>query len=199
MFSSFERQRKACLAGLAASALLLSGLPALAQQTPQQTTPATTPAPATAPAPAAAPKAAAEPSASHLAAARELVVVSGMSRSFNAAVPELMTKLSETLTQSRPELASDLTAVLKDIRPEFSKDIDQMTDKAAHIYASLLSEQQINAAIAFFTSDAGKKYVQAEPVFFNEVINAMQDWHQQISAELVTRVRAEMKKKGHTL
>ncbi len=122
-----------------------------------------------------------------------------MSRSFNAAIPELMRQLTTTLSQTRPEVMPDLHAVLDEIKPMFSKDIDQMTDKAAHIYARLLTEDEIKAAIAFFTSEHGKKYVQAEPVFFNAVINAMQDWHQQISSELMTRVRAEMKKKGHTL
>jgi hypothetical protein len=111
----------------------------------------------------------------------------------------MMHRLTSSVEQSRPEASADLAIVLKGMRPEFDKDVDQMVDRAAHIYASLLSEGQIRAAIAFFTSDAGKKYVQAEPIFFNKVINAMQDWHQQISTKMMTQVRAEMKKKGHPI
>ncbi len=191
MLSSFERPstarhwtlRQAAVC-LAAAGLFLLAPSAEAQQAQ--------------PSAAAAP-AAAEPSPSHLAAARELVVVSGMSRSFNAAIPQLMNWLSSTFTETRPELAPDLNAILKDVGPEFAKKTDVMVDRAAHIYARLLTEQQIKTAVAFFTSEAGKKYVRAEPIFFNDVINAMQDWHQQLSEELMTRVRAEMKKKGHTL
>ncbi len=46
------------------------------------------------------------------------------------------------------------------LKPEFAKRTDELVDKAAHIYAKLLTEQEIRAAIAFFTSDAGKKYIE---------------------------------------
>jgi uncharacterized protein len=184
-----------------ATALLLALVPAAQAQ--KSAAPAPTASPSAAPAakPSAAPvtPVPAEPSASKLAAARQLVVVSGMSRSFDAAIPQMLHQLSLTMAQTRPELAPDLDAVLKNLRPYFANDVDQMIDKAAHIYAALLSEDDIKAAVVFFTSDAGKKYVHAEPFFFNQVINAMQDWHQRISTEMMTRVRAEMKKKGHTL
>ncbi|MGB8277381.1 MAG: DUF2059 domain-containing protein [Methylovirgula sp.] len=188
MFSSFERHwtlGRAAVHFAAVASLLILAPFAQAQTPPSAAT--------------VAPPAAAEPSPSHLAAARELVVVSGMSRSFNAAIPQMLSQFSTTFTQTRPELAPDLAAVLKQIEPEFAKDVDDMVDKAAHIYARLLTEQEIKTAVAFFTSPGGKKYVETQPYFFNDVVNAMQDWHQKISSEMVTRVRAELKKKGHTL
>ncbi len=197
MSLNLESLWKSPLAPAIATTALLCLAPAAYAQNPAQPAPAK-PA-AAAPATAAAAPAAAEPSASQLAAARQLVVVCGMSRSFDAAIPQMMHRLTSSVAQSRPEASADLAIVLKDMRPEFNKDVDQMVDRAAHIYASLLTESQIRAAIAFFTSDAGKKYVQAEPIFFNKVINAMQDWHQQISTKMMTQVRAEMKKKGHPI
>lgn len=187
MFSSFERHWTVGRA--AARFAAVAGLLILAPFAEAQTPPSAAKVAA----------AAAEPSPSHLGAARELVVVSGMSRSFDAAIPQMLSQFSTTFAQTRPELAPDLAAVLKQIEPEFAKDIDEMVDKAAHIYARLLTEQEIKAAVTFFTSPAGKKYVQTQPYFFNDVVNAMQDWHQKISAQMVTRVRAELKKKGHTL
>lgn len=140
-----------------------------------------------------------EPSATHLAAARQLVVVCGMSRSFASVVPNIMNRLTATFTQTRPELIHDLDVVLAQIKPDYDKQADQMIDTAAHIFARLMSEQELKAADAFFTSDAGKKYVEMQPVFFNEVINAMQTWQQKMSQDMVVRVRDEMKKKGHEL
>jgi len=198
---NLESLWKSPLAPTIAAATLLCLAPVAYAQNPAKSAPAkaATTAPAAPPAASAATPAAAEPSASQLAAARQLVVVSGMSRSFDAAIPQMMHRLTSSIEQSRPEASADLAVVLKGMRPEFDKDVDQMVDRAAHIYASLLNESQIKAAIAFFTSDAGKKYVQAEPIFFNKVINAMQDWHQQISTKMMTQVRAEMKKKGHPI
>ncbi|HEY5225212.1 MAG TPA: DUF2059 domain-containing protein [Methylovirgula sp.] len=201
MSLKFESRLRGPLAPCLAAAVLLCLAPAAQAQKPDQpaapatTAPAATAAPATTPA---AP-AAAEPSASQLAAARQLVVVSGMSRSFDATIPQMLNRLTTGIAQTQPLIAPDLAAVLKQLRPEFANDVDQMIDRAAHIYASLLTETEIKAAVAFFTSDAGKSYVHAEPIFFNKVINAMQDWHDHISAKMMARVREEMKKKGHTL
>jgi uncharacterized protein len=138
-----------------------------------------------------------EPAASHLAAARQLVVVSGMSRSFATVVPQVMYRLTTTFTQTRPELAHDLDVVLTEIKPEFDKQADQMIDTAAHIFARLMSEQEIKSVNTFFESETGKKYVQIQPTFFNDVVNAMQTWQQKLSEEMVARAREEMKKKGH--
>lgn len=195
MSSSFEHHSTArhWTAGSAAVCLAAAFL-FLAPSVQAQTTPA-----AKAPAGVAAPAAVAEPSPSHLAAARELVVASGMSRSFDAAIPQLIHRLTSTYTQTRPDLEPDLDVVLKQMQPEFAKHTDEMVDKAAHIYARLLNEQEVKAAIAFFSSPAGKKYVQTQPYFFDDVVNAMQDWHQRISVQLMERVKIEMKKKGHTL
>jgi uncharacterized protein len=140
-----------------------------------------------------------EPAATHLAAARQLVVSSGMSRSFASVVPQIMNRLTTTFTQTRPELAHDLDAVLTDIKPEFDKEADQMIDTAAHIFARLMNEQEIKSVNAFFESEAGKKYVEIQPTFFNDVVNAMQAWQQKLSQEMVARAREEMKKKGHDL
>jgi hypothetical protein len=187
---SFDRHRNRLRVAVAVTGALLFAAPSLAQDkaTPAPAAPPAAAAPTPAPAP--------EPSASHLAAARELVLASGMSRSFDAAVPHMMQQLTQTMAQTRPEVMTDLKAVLDQLKPDFAKEIDQMVDKAAHIYAQYLTEDEIKAAVAFFSSDAGKKYVSSEPLYFNAVINAMQDWHLQLQTELMTKVRAEMKKRG---
>ncbi|MGH6937301.1 MAG: hypothetical protein ACRED2_14240, partial [Methylocella sp.] len=50
----------------------------------------------------------AAPSLSHLAAARALVIASGMSRSFSIIIPQFMDQIGSSLTQTRPELLHDL-------------------------------------------------------------------------------------------
>jgi uncharacterized protein len=140
-----------------------------------------------------------EPATAHLAAARQLVVLSGMSRSFTAVVPQTMSRLTTTFTQTRPEIAHDLDIVLAELKPEFDKQADEIVDTAAHLFARLMSEPQLQAADAFFESEAGKKYVEIQPAFFGEILPAMQNWQQKLAQDMVTRVREEMKKKGHEL
>ncbi|MCI0734933.1 MAG: DUF2059 domain-containing protein [Beijerinckiaceae bacterium] len=171
-----------CLLGLSFS--IRSGM---AQQAAPET-----PASPSSPVPAA-------PSPSHLAAAKALVVVSGISRSFSIIIPQFLDQIGSSLTQTRPELRSDLNIVLTQLKPEFDKQVDEMVGIAAQIYVKLMSEHELKAAVTFFEGPAGRRYVESQPAFLTEVVTAMQGWQGKISTDLMARVRAEMKKKGHEL
>lgn len=135
--------------------------------------------------------------ASALAAAHDVVVSSGMSRSFAPMVPDLMHQIVPLLTRTRPELTKDLSDVLKNLEPEFTKDGERMTDIAAQIYARRMSEDELKQTAAFFNSPIGKKYVDVQPAMLDELVVAMQSWTQELSNIMMTRVRQEMVKKGH--
>lgn len=161
---------------------LVAAAPALAQ----------TAAPAGSAAPA-------EPTAAQVSLARDIVVASGVSRSFAIVVPRFLDQIGTRLTQTRPDLIKDLNVVMEQIKPEFDKRVDEMVDKAAHLYAQRMSEQELKQTDAFFKSAAGQKYVAVQPAVLNDLYVAMQGWQQQISTDMMTRVRQEMEKKGHTL
>ena len=165
-----------------------------AAQAPAAPVPAAPAAPTTAPVPE---LPAPEPPASQLAAARELVISSGMSRSFEPMVPELAQQIAPMLTRTRPDLTADLAEVLKQLQPEFEQKGQEMIDVAAHIYARRMSEDELKQAADFFNSPVGKKYVTVQPGMLDELVVAMQSWTQQLSTFMMTRVRQEMTKKGH--
>ena len=184
--------------------VLLACLMAAGVTHAQQTAPAKPAAPplptAVAPAQVTPPLApASAPSASQLAAARELVIASGMSRSFYIVIPQFMDQLGTALTQTRPDLIRDLNATMEKLKPEFDKQADEMIDLAAHIYVRLMTEDEMKQAAAFFNSPAGQKYVGTQPAFMTDALSAMQGWQAKISANMTTRVREEMRKKGHVL
>ncbi len=180
-------------AGIALAALLAAA-PAQAQ-TAAPAAPAGQPA---APASPAAPTSAApEPAPSHLAVARQVVTLSGMSRSFDPMEPELEGQIVPLMTRTRPELIPDLKAVLVQLHPEFQKDADEMTDIAARIYAQQMSEADLRATVDFFNSPAGKEYVRVQPQMLDQLVVQMQGWTQKLSNTMMLRVRQEMVKKGH--
>jgi hypothetical protein len=177
---------------------------------PSGAAPAGAPAPAAqsagapaagAPTAAAGPQQAGTPGAtipeSTFAAARDLVVASGMSRSFDAAINDLSSRLVTTITRTRPDLAPDLKSVMQQLATEFGRQSDTMINNAARIYASALTEQEIKDCVTFFNSPAGKRYVGFEPMILVNLDDAMKSWTQGVSAGMMGRVREEMKKKGH--
>lgn len=142
---------------------------------------------------------AAAPTPEHIAKARQLILATGISRSFEIIIPEFMDQIGITLTQARPDLVHDMNIVLADLKSEFDQQSNEMVDQSARIYATLLSEKEIDAILAFFNSEAGRKYVSAQPLFLNQLVSGMQAWQQKISINMMARVRQEMKKKGHDL
>ena len=188
-------------AGLFAATLLsapLAVLPAFAQG---QKSPAKPGAAAQAPAPApAAPAAPAEPeiSPSHLALAREVMLNSGISRSFDSIIPAFAEQIKRNAI-TRPELTKDLDEVLKSLEPEAEMQKQRMVDIAAKIYAKRLSEAELKDVVAFFRSPSGKRYVETQPQVLDDLVGAMQDWSQEVSEYMMVRVRVEMGKRGHQL
>lgn len=144
-------------------------------------------------------KPAAPPTASQLAAAKEVVEASGISRSFGIFVPQIEDRLTQTLTTTRPEIADDLAVVLKQIEPEFQARQKEVVDQAAAAFASRMSEQELKDTAAFFNSPSGKKYVESQPPILDEIVNFIQAWTRKVSNDMMLRARAEMKKKGHDI
>jgi hypothetical protein len=104
-----------------------------------------------------------------------------------------------TLSRTRPELRNDLIATVKALKPEFDKRDEEMVDTTARYFAALMSEQALKETAAFFKSEAGKQYVLMQPNVIDQMMAALDVWNRRMSEDIMTRVREEMRKKGHTL
>lgn len=173
----FPLKALALAAALAAPAF--AAAPALAQQTPGNA-------------------ATAQIAPAHLALGREAVNLSGIARSFNAIIPQFVAQLKGSFT-TRPELTKDLDETLKELDGEFQKQEGDMVEAAARIYAINLTQAELTDIVTFFKSPSGKRYVETQPRVLDGLFTEMQSWTQRLSEFMLTRVRAEMKKKGHDL
>lgn len=146
----------------------------------------------------AAPAAQAQPTASHLAAARDVVVGSGMARSFDAVLPRFGEAIRKNAV-TRPDLTKDLDDVLEKLKPELELQKQQMVNATARILAGAMSEQELKDTAAFFRSGSGQKYVAAQPAVLDEMVRQMETWTRDVSEYVMIRVRAEMGKRGHVM
>ncbi len=137
-----------------------------------------------------------EPSPAAIDAARAVINGSGMTRSFDGVVPQMLAELERNVTATRPELKDSLHATLVALEPEFAKTEQGVIDGAARILAKYMNEQELKDTAAFFASASGKKYVEAQPLAFNDIIGVVQTWRERLSTDVLARARAEMKKKG---
>lgn len=138
----------------------------------------------------------AKPSAAHVAAAKEMVELSGIALTFNAFVPQIAQQIMEGVSRTRPEIRTQLDATLKELVPEFNKRTSEMVDSTAVLFAGVMSEAHINATVAFFKSEAGKQYIEMQPRVIDQMVVSLDAWNNRIQGEMFERVRAELKKKG---
>ena len=149
-----------------------------------------------APQPAPAAPAAAPPSPAAVTAAGMILGEIGVKQTISYIVPGMMTELERNVTTTRPEIKDSLRETLRAIQPEFDKTAADMFNQAATLLASQMSEKETQDVAAFFASPSGKKYLAVEPVFFQQFGAIAEPWRQQLSTDILTRARQEMKKKG---
>ncbi len=177
--------KRSLLAALVAASVIIAG-PVLAQA----------PAPA---APAASgPPATAVPE-SQLKLARELVEITGISRSFDGVMPDIALRIRQNFVTTRPEIVKDMDDTLVALLPEIRGRRTEMIERAARSAGVLFTEAELKDILAFFNSASGKKYVTVQPSFLNEIFAGMEPWMQQTSEFFLSRFREEMRKKGHTV
>lgn len=135
---------------------------------------------------------------SHLAASRLVVVESGLARSFEVVMPEIKSAMRQQLL-TKPALAQDLDAVFELLEPEMGLQRRAMINTAARILAERLSEEELTQIGAFFTSPAGRRYVETQPVVLDDMLLAIRNWQQDMAEYIQIRVRAEMLQRGHQM
>jgi hypothetical protein len=134
--------------------------------------------------------------ASQIAAGREVVILSGIYRTFSAFAPSIMQQFYNSVTPTRPEIRKDLEEVMKALAPEYEKRTEEMIQQTAKIFASIMNEADLKATAEFFKSKAGKAYVEMQPKVIDQMVVAVDEWNKKLAEEIVNRIREEMKKRG---
>ncbi len=140
-----------------------------------------------------------EPSAAAVAAARELVDIRGGANIFETVVFGVVESAKGVFLQTSPALSKDLEEVAGRIRTELAPRRAELVNEVARIYAQRFTEQELREATAFFKTPLGRKIVTEEPGVLDQSFQRTQQWASKLSEEVLSRYRAEMKKKGHNL
>jgi hypothetical protein len=139
------------------------------------------------------------PSAANVQLAREVVVASGATRAFEGVVPSILQQSLNVFVQQNPDLQKDLIEALKSMGPSFEKRTSEIIDIIASVYATRFSQQELKELLTFYQSAVGKKFVTLLPNVLEESFIKTQEWGGKLSEEVVRALRAEMKKRGHTI
>lgn len=137
--------------------------------------------------------------ASHLAAAREVVQLTGVSQNIDNIYVEFTENTRQLVTSTRPELTKDMTEILAVLKPEAEKRSEEIINTAVEIFARKMTEADLKDVVAFFKSPVGQRYNALRPVAMQELFTVLQPWSVQTSNFLFDRFSQEMRKRGHQL
>jgi uncharacterized protein len=141
----------------------------------------------------------AQPSTVAVALAREIIIAKASSAGFDTIGPGVIEKSKDQFLQLNPSLVKDLNEVAAKLKAEYAPRFSEPVNEAARVYAGRFTEQELKDILAFYKSPAGKKVVIQEPLILQESMTNLDRWASNLSEEIMGRIRAEMKKKGHDL
>jgi hypothetical protein len=136
---------------------------------------------------------------SHLAAGKDVVILSGLADSFDSIYLEFRERVSQTINTTRPEARKDMEEVVTALRSDADKKRDEIVASAAFIFAKHMSEADLKEVAAFFKSPVGQRYNAARPRSIDEIYALLQPWSMQTSNFLFDRFSEEMRKRGHQM
>jgi uncharacterized protein len=138
-------------------------------------------------------------SAGTLATAKELIVAKGGNALYEPIAPGVIEKAKSVFLQANPMLGKDLNEVAAKLRAEFAARTAEILNDAAKLYAARFKEQELKDALAFYKSPLGRKLLAEEPRILDESMRHAQSWADRLSEEVISKMRTEMKKRGHEI
>jgi uncharacterized protein len=139
------------------------------------------------------------PSESALATARELIAVKGANTLYEPLVSGVVEQAKNVFLQANPLLGKELNEVATKLRTEFAPRSAEVLTATAKLYATHFTEQELKDALVFYKSPLGRKLLTTEPAVVDESMRSARIWADKLSEQVISAMRAEMRKRGHEI
>ena len=180
----FVSRARDALARYAVAALIVFGMAGAASQAGAQ---------------GAAPTAAHPPSQASVQMAKQILQIKHADAIFEPLIRGVVIKTRDFFMQTNFMWGKDLNEVADDLIKQYNVRISELSTEAARIYASHFTEPELKQILTFYQSPLGQKVVAEEPKAADESITMASSWADKLSEEVVNKMRAEMKKRGHDI
>ncbi len=138
-----------------------------------------------------------QPSAAAMATAKELIASTGAASVFDPLIAGVVEQAKLLFLQQNPALAKDLNEISAKLRADLAPRNAELSDEMARLYASRFTEPELKAILVFYQSPVGKKLLVQQPNVVDTSMKYAQDWANKLSDQVISTMRAELKKRGH--
>lgn len=147
----------------------------------------------------AAPAFAQTPTPAQIAAAREAVEATGVADTMGDAVRLFVDEGKRTFAATNPSLSKDLDEAGEALIPQLRPRQEELMNGIAAAYARRFTVEELQQVTAFYKTPIGLKFREQQPAAQRDAFEGFREWSDRMSQEVITRLRAEMKKKGHDI
>jgi hypothetical protein len=140
-----------------------------------------------------------QPSANAVLIAKQIVQLKGVQQMMNPIAIGVVEKVKGIVMQSNFMWAKDINEVTAQMHKEFDGRSSEMVDNAARAYAARFTEPELKQILTFYQSPVGQKMVIEEPKAIEDSMHGAAEWADNLSVDIMNRMRAEMKKRGHDM
>jgi uncharacterized protein len=147
----------------------------------------------------AAPNAAHQPSQAAILLAKQILETKHADNIFDPLIRGVVVKTRDFFMQTNFMWGKDLNEVTDNLIKQYRVRAGELMNDAARIYASHFTEPELKQLLAFYQSPLGQKVIIEEPKTAEESMTMAGDWADKLSEEVMIKMRAEMKKRGHDM
>jgi len=136
---------------------------------------------------------------SQLEAARIASSSAPLSRDLDTVLPLLAQRVQNRLVSLRPDLHSVINDTVQEVALGLASRRADLDSAIALAWARVFTEEELVAIAEFYTSPAGKKFVDVGPELGAITIQTVENWSTRVGSEMLDKSREELKKQGHEL
>jgi hypothetical protein len=138
-------------------------------------------------------------SPAQLLLAKQIVEIKGVKAMFDPLVRGVVMKTKDSVLQTNLMWAKDLNEIAANIARDYEPRSNELVDATARFYASHFTEAELKGLLSFYQSPLGQKMLVEEPKALDESMAYAGSWGDDLSIDVMSRMRAEMKKRGHDM
>src|SRR5580704_6368134 len=131
-----------------------------------------------------------------IAMAKQIIEIKGVGAMFAPLVHGVIVKVRDQFIQTNFMWAKDLSEIANNLEKQLGPRSSEVIDATARIYASHFTEAELKDLLAFYQSPLGRKSVAEEPKITDESMAYAGQWGDDLSVDVINKMRAEMKKRG---
>ena len=145
------------------------------------------------------PAAAANPSQASILIAKQLVELKGVTAMYAPLVRGVVEKVKNQFMQTNFMWGKDLNEIAANLERDYAPRVNELVDATARTYAEHFTDAELKEMLVFYQSPTGRKMVAQEPKILDDSMNYAGQWGDTLSEEVIVKMRAEMKKRGHDI